>query len=103
MGFAASEPIAQGDRWVGARARDGREIRADWVVVANAAHTRLSICDGPKRTMHTIMGPRDQLPTFALGRRAVPKRASHTLLDAVVKAKNMPAIKAATARMLAHM
>jgi menaquinone-9 beta-reductase len=55
-GFAASEPILRGDRWVGVRARDGRELRAEWVVVANGAHTRFSTCDGPKRTIHTIMG-----------------------------------------------
>ncbi|PRQ09994.1 NAD(P)/FAD-dependent oxidoreductase [Enhygromyxa salina] len=55
-GFAASEPIEHNRRWIGVRARDGREILADWVVVANGAHTRFSTCDGPKRTIHTIMG-----------------------------------------------
>lgn len=55
-GFSASEPIVSGDRWVGIRARDGREVRADWVVVANGAHTTFSTCDGPKTAIHTIMG-----------------------------------------------
>ncbi|PRQ02492.1 putative oxidoreductase [Enhygromyxa salina] len=55
-GFAASTPILRGDRWVGVRARDGREVRADWVVVANGAHSTMSTCDGPKQSIHTIMG-----------------------------------------------
>jgi geranylgeranyl reductase family protein len=55
-GFAASEPILRGDRWVGIRARDGREVRADVVVIANGAHTTFSTCEGPKRSIHTIMG-----------------------------------------------
>lgn len=55
-GFAASEPILRGDRWIGIRARDGREVRADWTVIANGAHTAFSTCDGPKRSIHTIMG-----------------------------------------------
>jgi geranylgeranyl reductase family protein len=55
-GFAASEPILRGDRWIGIRARDGREVRADWVVIANGSHTTFSTCDGPKHTIHAIMG-----------------------------------------------
>jgi menaquinone-9 beta-reductase len=55
-GFFADEPILRGDRWVGIRARDGREIRADWVVVANGAHTTFSTSEGKKHAIHTIMG-----------------------------------------------
>lgn len=55
-GFAAHEPILRGDRWIGIKARDGREVRADWVVVANGAHTSFSTCEGPKQAIHTIMG-----------------------------------------------
>ena len=55
-GFAASEPILRGDRWVGVKSRDGREVRADWVVVANGAHSTLSTVSGPKRMIHAIMG-----------------------------------------------
>jgi menaquinone-9 beta-reductase len=55
-GFAAQEPILRGDRWIGIRAKDGREVRAHWVVVANGAHTTFSTCEGEKRTIHTIMG-----------------------------------------------
>jgi geranylgeranyl reductase family protein len=55
-GFAASEPILRGDRWIGVRAHDGREVRADWTVIANGSHTTFSTCEGPKRTIHAIMG-----------------------------------------------
>ncbi len=55
-GFAASEPILCGDRWVGIKARDGREARAEWVVVANGSHSTFSTCAGEKRAIHTIMG-----------------------------------------------
>lgn len=54
--FQAAEPIMRGDRWAGIKARDGREVHAEWVVVANGAHSNFSTCDGPKRTIHTIMG-----------------------------------------------
>ena len=54
--FAASEPIVRGERWIGIRARDGREVHADWVVVANGAHTTLSTSEGEKREIHAIMG-----------------------------------------------
>jgi geranylgeranyl reductase family protein len=54
--FNASEPIMRGDRWIGVKARDGREVRADWVVIANGAHTAFSTSEGPKRSIHTIMG-----------------------------------------------
>jgi len=55
-GFSAHEPIVRGDRWAGIKARDGREVHADWIVIANGAHTAFSTCDGPKKTIHTIMG-----------------------------------------------
>ncbi len=55
-GFMASEPILRGDRWIGIKARDGREVRARWVVIANGAHTTFSTCAGEKRAIHTIMG-----------------------------------------------
>ncbi|MFV8753769.1 FAD-dependent monooxygenase [Nannocystaceae bacterium ST9] len=55
-GFAADTPILKGSRWAGIRAKDGREVHADHVVVANGAHTSFSTCEGPKKTIHTIMG-----------------------------------------------
>jgi geranylgeranyl reductase family protein len=55
-GFKASRPIVEGDRWVGIQAADGREVRAEYVVVANGAHSDLTTSEGPKRTIHAIMG-----------------------------------------------
>jgi flavin-dependent dehydrogenase len=54
--FRASQPILRGGRWVGIRASDGREIMADYVVVANGAHSKLTASDRPKRLIHTCMG-----------------------------------------------
>ena len=55
-GFSASEAIVERGRYVGIRARDGREVRAKQVIIANGAHTKFSTCEGPKRAIHTIMG-----------------------------------------------
>lgn len=55
-GFAADSPILRGDRWVGIRAKDGREVHAEHVVIANGSHTAFSTCEGPKKTIHAIMG-----------------------------------------------
>lgn len=54
--FAADTPILRGDRWVGIRAKDGREVHADHVVIANGSHTTFSTLSGPKQTIHAIMG-----------------------------------------------
>jgi len=59
--FRAQAPVTRTDaagrlRWAGVRAADGREIHADFVVVANGAHSTLTTVTGPKRTIHTIMG-----------------------------------------------
>jgi len=59
--FRAQAPLTREDadgrsRWVGVRSSDGREIRADFVVVANGAHSTLTPVTGRKRTIHTIMG-----------------------------------------------
>jgi flavin-dependent dehydrogenase len=60
--FRASQPILRGDRWAGIRASDGREILADYVVVANGAHSKLSANDKPKRLIHTCMGWYEGVP-----------------------------------------
>jgi geranylgeranyl reductase family protein len=65
--FRAQAPITRRDaagqlRWVGIRATDGREIHADFVVVANGAHSTLTTVKGPKRTIHTIMGWWENVP-----------------------------------------
>lgn len=54
--FAADTPIMRGDRWAGIRAKDGREVHADHVVIANGSHTTFSTLSGPKQTIHAIMG-----------------------------------------------
>jgi geranylgeranyl reductase family protein len=59
--FRAKTPITRRDasgctRWAGIRAADGREIHADFVIVANGAHSALTSVQGPKRSIHTIMG-----------------------------------------------
>jgi len=60
--FRASQPILRGDRWVGIRASDGREVMADYVVVANGAHSKLAASDRPKRLIHTCMGWYEGVP-----------------------------------------
>jgi flavin-dependent dehydrogenase len=51
------EPCGGGSRWVGVRAADGREVRADFVVVANGAHADALAPDAQrKRVIRTIMG-----------------------------------------------
>jgi flavin-dependent dehydrogenase len=60
--FRASQPILRGDRWVGVRASDGREIMADYIVVANGAHSKLTASDEPKRLIHTCMGWYEDVP-----------------------------------------
>jgi len=58
--FKARDGIVEerpgGSRWVGVRAADGREVRADFVVIANGAHATLTLDSRPKRVIHTIMG-----------------------------------------------
>jgi len=50
------EPRDGGPRWVGLRAADGAEVRADFVVIANGAHADLTPDRHPKRVIRTIMG-----------------------------------------------
>lgn len=54
--FRASKPIMRGDRWAGVVASDGREVHADYVVVANGAHSKFVLNEEPKRLIHTCMG-----------------------------------------------
>lgn len=54
--FKAREGILEGDRFVGVRATDGREVRARFVVIASGAHATLTPNRGPKRAMQTVMG-----------------------------------------------
>jgi flavin-dependent dehydrogenase len=65
--FRAREGVVEarggGSRWVGVRAADGREVRAEFVVVASGAHADALAPDAsPKRMMRTIMGWWDGVP-----------------------------------------
>ena len=55
-GFAAREPLLDGDRWVGFRARDGREVHAQHVILAGGAHSTLGPRSDRKRALQTVMG-----------------------------------------------
>jgi geranylgeranyl reductase family protein len=54
--FEASFLLQRGDRVVGFRGTDGREVRADYTVIANGAHTRFACERGPRRLIQAIMG-----------------------------------------------
>jgi geranylgeranyl reductase family protein len=60
--FEASHLLQRGDRVVGFRSADGREVRAEYVVVADGAHTRLARERGPRRLIQAIMGWWDGVP-----------------------------------------
>lgn len=60
--FRAREPITREGRWVGVRDRDSREVHADFVVVANGAHSKFTIDTRPKQMIHTIMGWWENVP-----------------------------------------
>jgi menaquinone-9 beta-reductase len=54
--FEASHLLQRGDRVVGFRSADGREVRAEYIVVADGAHTRLAPEREPRRLIQAIMG-----------------------------------------------
>ena len=54
--FGASFLLQRGDRVVGFRSSDGREVRVDYTVVADGAHTRFACDRGPRRLIQAIMG-----------------------------------------------
>ena len=54
-GFKAIELIREGERVVGVRSKD-QEIRADYVLCADGAHSIFSWDPRPKRTISTLMG-----------------------------------------------
>jgi menaquinone-9 beta-reductase len=60
--FHASYLLQRGDRVVGFRSHDGREVRADHVIVADGAHSRFAIERGPRRLIQAIMGWWDEAP-----------------------------------------
>jgi geranylgeranyl reductase family protein len=54
--FEVSFLLQRGDRVVGFRSSDGREVRVDYTIVANGAHTRFACERGPRRLIQAIMG-----------------------------------------------
>ena len=53
--FDVSFLLQRGDRVMGFRSSDGREVRVDYTVVANGAHTRFACERGPRRLIQAIM------------------------------------------------
>jgi geranylgeranyl reductase family protein len=54
--FQASFLLQRGDRVVGFRGSDGREVHADYTIVADGAHSRFAVERGPQRLIQAIMG-----------------------------------------------
>jgi len=54
--FEASFLLQRGDHVVGFRSSDGREVRADYTVVADGAHSRFACERGPRQLIQAIMG-----------------------------------------------
>jgi flavin-dependent dehydrogenase len=63
--FRATQLLREGDRVVGVRGKDG-ELRADYVLAADGAHSIFSTDPRPKRTISTLMGWWEGMP-FAPG------------------------------------
>ena len=60
--FVARELLGDGGRVAGVVARDGRDIRARYTIVADGAHSKFVVERGPKRLIHAIMGWWDDVP-----------------------------------------
>jgi geranylgeranyl reductase family protein len=60
--FEASFLLQRGDRVIGFRSVDGREVRADYTVVADGAHSCLACERGPRQLIQAIMGWWDDVP-----------------------------------------
>jgi geranylgeranyl reductase family protein len=54
--FHARELLHEGGRTAGVRGKDGREVRADYVLCADGAHSIFSRDPRPRRTISTLMG-----------------------------------------------
>ena len=61
-GFVARQLRDEHGRIAGVVARDGREIRANYTIVADGAHSKFVVERGPKRLIHAIMGWWDDVP-----------------------------------------
>ena len=54
--FTAAEVIEENGRVVGVRAKDGREVRARFTVIAGGTHCKLVPSRRPRKIIHAIMG-----------------------------------------------
>jgi flavin-dependent dehydrogenase len=111
--FRAEALIAERGRVLGFSARDGREVRARYTVVADGAHSRFAVGSTAKRTIHTVMGWWEDVPFTAhhvemvfdamvsplLWRGAV--RSS--FVDGLVATAQQPIVGRALARLMAHL
>jgi len=61
-GWKATELLREGGRVVGVRGKDGDEVRADYVLCADGAHSIFSWDPRPKRTISTLMGWWEDFP-----------------------------------------
>jgi geranylgeranyl reductase family protein len=61
-GFRVASLLRHGDRVVGVRGKDGEELRADFVLAADGAHSIFSSDPRPKRTISTLMGWWEGMP-----------------------------------------
>jgi geranylgeranyl reductase family protein len=60
--FVARELREEDGRIAGVTARDGREIRARYTIIADGAHSKFVVERGPKKLIHAIMGWWDRVP-----------------------------------------
>jgi menaquinone-9 beta-reductase len=60
--FEATHLLQRGDRVVGFRSTDGREVRAKFTVVADGAHSRFTCERGPQQLIQAIMGWWEDVP-----------------------------------------
>lgn len=61
--FDAREAIVEGERVVGFRAADGREVRARWVMIAGGSHCRVGLPERrPRKVIQAIMGWWENVP-----------------------------------------
>jgi menaquinone-9 beta-reductase len=61
-GFVARDLVGEDGRIAGVIARDGRQVRARYTIVADGAHSKFVVERGPKRLIHAIMGWWDDVP-----------------------------------------
>ncbi|HEY1815102.1 MAG TPA: NAD(P)/FAD-dependent oxidoreductase [Kofleriaceae bacterium] len=60
--FVARELLEENGQIAGVAARDGREIRARYTIIADGAHSKFVVERGPKKLIHAIMGWWDGVP-----------------------------------------